>query len=57
MDYELNNKTLNKLAYISHGYSNTALLVVPTNEELQIAIDAYQLVFEGGIHAQASCGD
>jgi acetate kinase len=57
MDYELNNKTLNKLAYISHGYSNTALLVVPTNEELQIATDAYQLVYEGGIATRASSGD
>jgi hypothetical protein len=31
--------------------------VVPTNEELQIASDAYQLVFAGGLQAASACGD
>jgi acetate kinase len=32
---------------ISRDYSRTAIVVMPTNEELQIAIDTYDLLFGG----------
>ena len=57
MDYAVNKTVLNKLGSISHGFSNVALLVVPTNEELQIATDTYQLVFQGGLEIVDGCKD
>jgi len=33
---------------ISHEYSQVAVLVVPTNEELQIAMDTYDIIFGTG---------
>lgn len=57
MDYAINKTVLNKLGSISHGFSNVSLLVVPTNEELQIATDTYQLVFQGGLEIVDGCKD
>lgn len=43
MDYAANARSGSSEGAISHGYSPVAILVVPTNEELQIAIDTYEL--------------
>ncbi|MBI9104045.1 MAG: acetate kinase [Spirochaetales bacterium] len=45
MDYEKNKLMGNKEGLVSKGYSNTAILIIPTNEELQIAIDTFDIVF------------
>ncbi|KGE72434.1 acetate kinase [Spirochaeta lutea] len=45
MDYEKNRENGSKLGIISTDYSPVTILVVPTNEELQIAKDTYSLVF------------
>lgn len=45
MDYEANKNNGSKEALVSHPYSPTAILVIPTNEELQIAMDTYEIVF------------
>ncbi len=47
MDYEKNRELGSKMGIISHEYSPTAIAVIPTNEELQIAIDTYELAFNG----------
>jgi acetate kinase len=44
LDYEKNKHTGSQAGIISHEYSPTAIVVVPTNEELQIAIDTFELV-------------
>ena len=44
MDEEKNRENRNKTGIISTDYSRTAICVVPTNEELQIASDTYQLI-------------
>jgi acetate kinase len=47
MDYQLNRTRGSGEGEVSAPYSPAAILVVPTNEELQIAIDTYDLVFAG----------
>jgi acetate kinase len=44
MDYELNKRLGSKEGVVSFPYSHTAILVIPTNEELQIATDVYELL-------------
>ena len=44
MDYELNKKVGSKEGVVSPRYSPTAIQVIPTNEELQIAMDVYDLI-------------
>ncbi len=43
---ELNNKVGANAGIISQDYSPISILVIPTNEELQIAIDASELITE-----------
>lgn len=45
MDYQRNSELGAGEGIISTDYSPTTIIVVPTNEELQIAIDAYNLIF------------
>ncbi len=45
MDYQRNSELGAVEGIISTDYSPTTIIVVPTNEELQIAIDAYELIF------------
>jgi acetate kinase len=45
MDYKKNIEVGSTPGVISHDYSPTTIMVVPTNEELQIAIDTAQIVF------------
>lgn len=47
MDYELNAKNGSAEGVISARYSPVTILVVPTNEELQIAMDVFELLFPG----------
>jgi acetate kinase len=46
MDKELNEHVGHGAGIVSHPYSPTQILVIPTNEELQIALDSYELIFE-----------
>ncbi|MCK9225596.1 MAG: acetate kinase [Candidatus Muirbacterium halophilum] len=43
MDYEKNREIGSKSGVVSCDYSPITIVVVPTNEELQIAIDTYEL--------------
>ena len=45
MDYGLNESTGSEEGIVSSPFSPIAILVVQTNEELQIAIDSYNLIF------------
>ena len=45
MDYEANRIDGSAEGAVSHPYSPTTILVIPTNEELQIAMDTYELLF------------
>jgi len=45
MDFGLNTALGSKEGIVSAPYSPIAILVIPTNEELQIAIDTYDLIF------------
>ncbi len=45
IDIEKNRENGPRLGIISTEYSPVTILVVPTNEELQIATDAYDLIF------------
>jgi acetate kinase len=45
MDYELNVTRGGKEGLVSAPYSPIAILVIPTNEELQIATDTYDLIY------------
>lgn len=45
LDHEKNRKNGNKAGIISQDYSRIIILVVPTNEELQIALDTFRLTF------------
>lgn len=47
MDYNLNAHMASSEGIVSHNYSRTTILVVPTNEELQIAMDTYEIIFPG----------
>ncbi len=49
MDYEKNQTNRFDAGIISHDYSPVTIMVVPTNEELQIAKDSYELIFGGSI--------
>ncbi len=44
MDYDKNKENGNKTGIISTDYSRTAICVLPTNEELQIAIDTFDII-------------
>ena len=44
MDYDRNREVGTNPGIISTDYSPTSIVVIPTNEELQIAIDTYELV-------------
>ncbi len=46
LDEEKNVENGSKMGVISKEYSPTAIVVIPTNEELQIAIDTYDIVFK-----------
>jgi len=45
MDYGLNSTLGSGEGIVSSAFSPIAILVIPTNEELQIAIDTYDLIF------------
>lgn len=45
MDYGLNQKNGSREGIVSARYSPTSILVIPTNEELQIALDVYDLLY------------
>lgn len=45
MDYECNKSSCSAEGIVSQPYSPTAILVIPTNEELQIAMDTHELLF------------
>lgn len=45
MDYKLNKEMGAREGIVSEAYSPVTVVVVPTNEELQIAIDVYELAF------------
>lgn len=47
MDYERNELDGSKEGIVSKIHSRTEIMVIPTNEELQIAIDTYHLLFGG----------
>lgn len=49
MDYDANRNSGSAEAVVSQPFSPTSILVVPTNEELQIALDSYGLLFEGSV--------
>jgi acetate kinase len=45
MDYARNTADGSSEGVVSQPFSPTAILVIPTNEELQIALDAFELLF------------
>ena len=45
MDFTLNKEMGNREGIVSKAYSPITVAVIPTNEELQIAIDVYDLVY------------
>jgi acetate kinase len=45
MNYEANRSDGSSEGFVSQPFSPTAILVIPTNEELQIALDAFELLF------------
>ena len=47
MDFRLNKEKGSREGVVSEAYSPVTVVVVPTNEELQIAIDVYELAFGG----------
>ncbi len=57
MDYELNRSRGSQEGLVSAAFSPISILVVPTNEELQIAIDAYELAFSGEAGFRKRQGD
>ncbi len=54
MDYEANRNDGSAEGAVSQPYSPTAILVIPTNEELQIAMDTYELLFRAGCEESTS---
>jgi acetate kinase len=52
MDYSRNSSDGSSEGIVSQPYSPTAILVIPTNEELQIAADAFALLFPGEVVAR-----
>jgi len=57
LDYELNQSNGSKEGIISRSYSRTTILVIPTNEELQIAMDAFQLLFPQPVYPRRRASD
>jgi len=57
MDYNLNSHMASSEGIVSHNYSRTTIMVVPTNEELQIASDTYQILFPGYVEARRRKSD
>jgi acetate kinase len=51
MDYEANRDDGSGEGIVSHPYSPTSILVIPTNEELQIAIDTCSVLFNESARA------
>lgn len=47
MDYSKNDANGSREGIVSTPYSPTSILVIPTNEELQIALDVVTIVFPG----------
>jgi acetate kinase len=47
MDYDLNESLGSREGIVSEPHSPIAILVVQTNEELQIAVDTYDLIYGG----------
>ena len=47
LDHKLNKEMGSKEGIVSEAYSPVTVAVIPTNEELQIAIDVYELAFGG----------
>jgi acetate kinase len=47
MDYEANRDDGSAEGIVSHPYSPTTILVIPANEELQIAMDTCTVLFDG----------
>ncbi len=45
MDYEKNKQNGSAPGIVSMDYSPVSIIIMPTNEELQIAIDTYELIF------------
>jgi acetate kinase len=44
MDYKKNESSGSREGIVSTPYSPATIMVIPTNEELQIAIDSYELL-------------
>lgn len=57
MDYEKNAHLGGKEGIVSADYSRATILVIPTNEELQIAKDTYELLHPGGHVARRRATD
>jgi len=57
MDYTANMANGSKEGAVSQPYSPTAILVIPTNEELQIASDAYELLFSASLGDRRRASD
>jgi acetate kinase len=49
MDFDLNREIGSREGIVSQAFSPVTVIVVPTNEELQIAIDVYELAFGGQV--------
>jgi acetate kinase len=47
MDFKLNKEMKSREGIVSEAFSPVTVVVIPTNEELQIAIDVYDLAFGG----------
>ncbi len=47
MDFDLNREMGSREGIVSQAFSPVTVIVIPTNEELQIAIDVYELAFGG----------
>jgi acetate kinase len=57
MDYELNLADGSAEGIVSHPFSPTTIIVIPTNEELQIALDAFELLFPGELKLRRRASD
>jgi acetate kinase len=57
MDYEVNSSRGSEEGVVSTPYSPITILVVPTNEELQIAIDTYGLIFGADVSFRRRTND
>ncbi len=57
LDYEGNAANGSGEGIVSRDYSPTTILVIPTNEELQIAMDAYGLLFPGEFQERRRSSD